>query len=151
MIEVDGNSGFPPQALLPIGMITIGSIVVFISFLGCCGAIREDVCMTMCYAVLMLILLIVQLVVVVLLWTNKDKIVQAMDDVVDSAWQREAREAGVFEAVQKSVSRFNNSQFVMTNFAPASFDYIAILYINILIIMLYSSNVVVPIVSPIML
>lgn len=151
MIEVDGNSGFPPQALLPIGMITIGSIVVFISFLGCCGAIREDVCMTMCYAVLMLILLIVQLVVVVLLWTNKDKIVQAMDDVVDSAWQREAREAGVFEAVQKSVCRFNNSQFVMTNFAPESFDYIAILYINILIIMLYSSNVVVPIVSPIML
>lgn len=120
MIEVDGNSGFPPQALLPIGMITIGSIVVFISFLGCCGAIREDVCMTMCYAVLMLILLIVQLVVVVLLWTNKDKIVKAMDDVVDSAWQREAREAGVFEAVQKSVSRFNKVQFVMANFSPAS-------------------------------
>lgn len=104
MIEVDGQTGFPPQAAMPIGMITIGSIVVFISFLGCCGAIREDVCMTMCYAVLMLILLIIQLIVVVLLWTNQDKIETAMDNVIESAWQSEVREAGVFEVVQKSVS-----------------------------------------------
>ncbi|XP_075165215.1 tetraspanin 42Ee [Haematobia irritans] len=103
MIEHDGNVGFPPQAVLPIGMITLGSIVVFISFLGCCGAIREDVCMTMCYAVLMLVLLIIQLVIVVLLWTNKDKITNAMDQVIESAWQREARETGVFEAIQKSL------------------------------------------------
>ncbi|XP_005179678.1 23 kDa integral membrane protein-like [Musca domestica] len=103
MIEVDGQTGFPPQAAMPIGMITIGSIVVFISFLGCCGAIREDVCMTMCYAVLMLILLIIQLIVVVLLWTNQDKIETAMDNVIESAWQSEVREAGVFEVVQKSL------------------------------------------------
>lgn len=102
-IQVDGQVGFPPQAALPIGLITFGSIVVFISFLGCCGAIREDVCMTMCYAVIMLILLIVQLVIVVMLWTNKEKITDAMGQVIDAAWEKESVENGVFEAIQKSV------------------------------------------------
>ncbi|XP_023291914.2 23 kDa integral membrane protein [Lucilia cuprina] len=102
LIEVDNQVAFPPQAAVPICLITIGSIVVFISFLGCCGAIREDVCMTMCYAVFMLILLILQLVLIVLLWTNKDKITNLMGEVIDKTWEREAREAGVFEAIQKS-------------------------------------------------
>lgn len=104
VIEVDNQVGFPPQAAVPICLITIGSIVVFIAFLGCCGAIREDVCMTMCYAVFMLLLLILQLILVVLLWTNKDKITSVMGDVIDKAWERESREAGFFEAIQKSVS-----------------------------------------------
>lgn len=102
-IEVNGQVGFPPQAAVPIGLITIGSIVLFIAFLGCCGAIREDVCMTMCYAVVMLILLIIQLIVVVLIWTNKEKITAAMGEVIDRAWEQEARQTGVFETIQKSL------------------------------------------------
>lgn len=105
-IEVNGQVGFPPQAVLPIILITLGSIVVFISFLGCCGAIRESVCMTMSYAVFLLILLILQLTVVVLLFTNKDKFNSAMGDVIDKAWaSREAQQGGVFDAIQKSVSQ----------------------------------------------
>jgi len=77
-IEVNGQVGFPPQALMPIVLISLGSVVVFISFLGCCGAIRESVCMTMSYAVFLLILLILQLTLVVLLFTNKDKFEDAM-------------------------------------------------------------------------
>lgn len=103
-IEVNGQVGFPPQAALPIIMITLGSIVVFISFLGCCGAIRESVCMTMSYAVCLLVLLILQLTVVVLLFTNKDKFDNAMGEVIDKVWDnRETREGGVFDAIQKSV------------------------------------------------
>lgn len=104
-IEVNGQVGFPPQAAMPILLITIGSIVVFISFLGCCGAIRESVCMTMSYAVCLLILLILQLTIVVLLFTNKDKFDTAMGDVIDKAWEsRESREGGVFDAIQKSLN-----------------------------------------------
>ncbi|XP_022225628.1 23 kDa integral membrane protein [Drosophila obscura] len=103
-IEVNGQVGFPPQALMPIVLIGLGSIVVFISFLGCCGAIRESVCMTMSYAVFLLILLILQLTIVVLLYTNKDKFNDAMGNVIDQAWEsREAREGGVFDAIQKSL------------------------------------------------
>jgi len=103
-IRVNGQVGFPPQALLPIILITLGSIVVFISFLGCCGAIRESVCMTMSYAVCLLVLLILQMTIVVLLFTNKDKFNTAMGDVIDKAWEsRESREGGVFDAIQGSV------------------------------------------------
>lgn len=104
-IEVNGQVGFPPQALLPIVLISLGSIVVFISFLGCCGAIRESVCMTMSYAVCLLVLLILQLTVVVLVFTNKDKFNTSMGEVIDKAWaSREVQQGGVFDALQKSVS-----------------------------------------------
>ncbi|XP_017865319.1 PREDICTED: 23 kDa integral membrane protein [Drosophila arizonae] len=103
-IEVNGQTGFPPQAAMPILMITLGSLVVFISFLGCCGAIRESVCMMMSYAVCLLVLLILQLTIVVLLFTNKEKFDTAMGEVIDKAWASpEAREGGVFDAIQKSL------------------------------------------------
>lgn len=103
-IEVNGQTGFPPQAALPILMITLCSVVVFISFLGCCGAIRESVCMMMSYAVCLLVLLILQLAIIVLLFTNKEKFDVAMGEVIDKVWASpEAREAGVFDAIQKSV------------------------------------------------
>ncbi|XP_039954598.1 23 kDa integral membrane protein [Bactrocera neohumeralis] len=103
VIEVDGHVGFPIQAVLPIMLITLGSIVVFIAFLGCCGAIRESVCMTMCYAVFLLVLLIIQLTIVVLLWTNKDKFNSAMGEVIDKAWDSRSKEPAVFEAIQVSL------------------------------------------------
>jgi len=103
-IKVDGQVGFPPQALIPIVLITICSIVVFISFLGCCGAIRESVCMTMSYAVCLLVLLILQLTIIVLLFTNKVKINMAVGEVIDKAWEsRESRAGGVFDAIQTTV------------------------------------------------
>uniref|UniRef100_A0A1A9WI16 Tetraspanin n=1 Tax=Glossina brevipalpis TaxID=37001 RepID=A0A1A9WI16_9MUSC len=57
----------------------------------------------MCYAVFMFILLILQSVALVLLWTNKEEISRAMGKVIESAWETESRQAGVFEAIQKSL------------------------------------------------
>lgn len=117
VIEVNGEVGLPVQAVLPIMLITLGFIVVFIAFLGCCGAIRESVCMTMCYAVFLLILLIIQLTVVVLLWTNKDKFNIAMGQVIDRAWESRNKEPTVFEAIQVSVS-----MLVVFNYAIVRFN-----------------------------
>ncbi|EDW51570.1 23 kDa integral membrane protein-like [Drosophila sechellia] len=103
-IEVNGQVGFPPQALMPIILISLGSIVVFISFLGCCGAIRESVCMTMSYAVFLLILLILQLTLVILLFTNKEKFENAMGNVIENAWMADTtHKDGVFDTIQKSL------------------------------------------------
>ncbi|XP_039501660.1 23 kDa integral membrane protein [Drosophila santomea] len=103
-IEVNGVQGFPPQALMPIILISLCSIVVFISFLGCCGAIRESVCMTMSYAVFLLILLILQLTLVVLMFTQKDKIQNAMGNVIEQAWESDsAQEGDIFDAIQQSM------------------------------------------------
>lgn len=103
VIEVHNDAGIPLQAAFAICLVAIGSIVVFISFLGCCGAIREDVCMTMCYAVFMFVLLILQVVLVVMLWLNKENIVEGVDHVIESAWEQNRREPGVFDAIQTTV------------------------------------------------
>ncbi|ALC41270.1 Tsp42Ee [Drosophila busckii] len=128
-IEVNGQVGFPPQAALPIIMITLGSIVVFISFLGCCGAIRESVCMTMSYAVCLLVLLILQLTIVVLLFTNKEKFDNAMGEVIDQAWtSSQSGQSGVFDAIQKSLhccGRENFSDYgtsILTGLPPSCCD-----------------------------
>lgn len=45
----------------PIVLIILGSLIAFLGFFGCCGAIRENYCMTMTFAVLLGIIFIVQL------------------------------------------------------------------------------------------
>ncbi|KAH8301675.1 hypothetical protein KR059_008258, partial [Drosophila kikkawai] len=103
LIKVNGEVGFPPQGLLPIVLIFMGLIVLFISFLGCCGAISESICMTMSYAVFMLILLTLQLTLIVLRFTNKDNFDLAMGDVIEKAWEVDRGRGGVFDAIQKSL------------------------------------------------
>lgn len=104
VVEVNGQVGFPLQALMPIILISLGSIVVFISFLGCCGAIRESVCMTMSYATFLLILLILQLTLVVLLFTHREEFENAMGNVIENAWNSEhTYKGGVFDTIQKSL------------------------------------------------
>ncbi|KAF5307691.1 hypothetical protein FQR65_LT06746 [Abscondita terminalis] len=49
--------------IAPILMIVVGSIVLVISFFGCCGAIKENTCMLTTYAVILLALLIAQVAI----------------------------------------------------------------------------------------
>ncbi|XP_011312684.1 CD63 antigen-like, partial [Fopius arisanus] len=46
--------------VIAIGLIVIGSIIFVIAFFGCCGAIRESHCMTVTYAVFLLVILVIQ-------------------------------------------------------------------------------------------
>jgi len=48
---------------LSIGVIIIGVIVVIISFLGCCGALKESNCMITTFLIFLLIILIAEIVV----------------------------------------------------------------------------------------
>jgi CD63 antigen len=52
------NSSFLNAPLL---LIAVGSIISIIGFFGCCGAIRENYCMTMTFAVLLGTILILEL------------------------------------------------------------------------------------------
>lgn len=58
--KVDTNVMFPS-----ITLIVLGSIIVVISFFGCCGAIRESHCMTITFASFLLFILLVQVAVAV--------------------------------------------------------------------------------------
>jgi len=56
----------------PILMMVIGSIIFVIAFLGCCGAMRENNCMMMTYALILGILLIAEITIAVLAHVYKD-------------------------------------------------------------------------------
>ncbi|CAH0554492.1 unnamed protein product [Brassicogethes aeneus] len=51
---------FQSLQLAPIFTIVVGSIIFFISFMGCCGACQENTCMLSTYAVILLGILLVQ-------------------------------------------------------------------------------------------
>lgn len=107
MIEINGQVGYPPQAAIPIVLIALCSVVVFIAGLGCCGAMRESVCMMMTYAVFLLMMLILQTIIVVLLWSHKENFRTAMGSLIDEAWNSEVQggtnKPGVFGILQRSL------------------------------------------------
>lgn len=67
---------------LPVGMIALGSIVMLISFLGCCGALKEGRAMLCCYVLFLLVLIIAQIIVAALVLSDKDK----AKDIVEDGW-----------------------------------------------------------------
>jgi CD63 antigen len=58
--EITKNLTFPA-----ITLIVIGCIIFIIAFLGCCGAIRENHCMIITFACLLLTILIIQVAVAI--------------------------------------------------------------------------------------
>ncbi|XP_055858692.1 23 kDa integral membrane protein-like [Episyrphus balteatus] len=73
---------------IPISIIVIGCIIFIISFVGCCGAIREDTCLTMTYSIFMLILFVLQMIMVVYIWIERESFLNAMNKIVDKAWEQ---------------------------------------------------------------
>jgi CD63 antigen len=47
--------------LIPILTIVVGSIIFIISFLGCCGAIKNSPCLLTTYAVILLVIFVLQI------------------------------------------------------------------------------------------
>ncbi|XP_043481938.1 CD63 antigen-like [Leptopilina heterotoma] len=46
---------------VPTLLVTIGAIIFFIAFFGCCGAVRENYCMVVTFATLMIVVFILEL------------------------------------------------------------------------------------------
>lgn len=88
---------------VPITMIVLGSVILLISFFGCCGAIRESYCMSMTYSVLLFVLMIGQLALVIYMWVQKDRYLVMMGDVVEKAWARKTRKSDYMDAIQISM------------------------------------------------
>ncbi|CAD7015436.1 23 kDa integral membrane protein [Ceratitis capitata] len=85
---------------VPIAILVLGCVIFIISFLGCCGAIREDTCCTMTYSVFMLILFLAQIALVVLVWTQRTKFLNSMDKVVNTIWKQHNTDQKVMDALQ---------------------------------------------------
>lgn len=74
--------------ILPILIIVLGCIVFLISFCGCCGAIKENTCCIYMYSVFMFILFCLQVALVVWVFVQREQFLNAMSDLVGSAWDR---------------------------------------------------------------
>ncbi|XP_068147118.1 23 kDa integral membrane protein [Drosophila tropicalis] len=108
---------------VPITMIVLGTVILLISWFGCCGAIRESYCMSMTYSILLFVLMIGQLVLVVYIWVQKDRYLQIMGDVVEKAWDRRTRRADYMDAIQISMEccgRNNFSDYAFQGYFPPS-------------------------------
>ncbi|XP_067634362.1 CD63 antigen-like [Eurosta solidaginis] len=74
--------------LLPILIIVLGCIVFLISFLGCCGAIRESsFCMT-AYAICMFVLVCLQVSLVVWAFVQRSDLLKTMEEFVKAVYNQ---------------------------------------------------------------
>lgn len=67
---------------ISIGVIVVGGVVLFISFFGCCGSVKENQCMLGFYWSLVFLMTVGAVVLVALSVTNTGKI----NDWLATAW-----------------------------------------------------------------
>ncbi|ALC41253.1 Tsp42Er [Drosophila busckii] len=87
---------------LIIFFIVIGSIVFLISFFGCCGAIKENVCLTWTYATLMLVLLILTCVLS-FAYLNRIDEKAVSKNTLDKAWDKQKNGTDAMSIWQSSL------------------------------------------------
>ncbi|XP_036332320.1 23 kDa integral membrane protein-like [Rhagoletis pomonella] len=85
---------------IPIAILVLGCVIFIISFLGCCGAIREETCCTLTYSVFMLVLLLAQVALIVLVWTQHTKFLNYMNQIVATIWKQHTTDPKVMDALQ---------------------------------------------------
>ncbi|XP_053564066.1 CD63 antigen, partial [Bombina bombina] len=63
----------------PIVIIAVGVIIFFISFFGCCGAVKENYCMVTTFAVLLVLIFLVEIAAAIAGYVFKDQVRTAFD------------------------------------------------------------------------
>jgi len=87
----------------PIAFIVIGSAIFLIAFFGCCGAIFESECMISTYAVLLFLLLVAQIVIGVLIFTNKREVQQLTERTLQNLWKERKNHVVFWDTIQKGL------------------------------------------------
>ncbi|KAM3848559.1 CD63 antigen [Vipera latastei] len=67
-------TGPPSASAAPIVILSVGVIVFFISFFGCCGAAKENYCMVTTFAVLLTLIFLVEIAAAIAGYIFKDKV-----------------------------------------------------------------------------
>ncbi|ALC42344.1 Tsp42Ed [Drosophila busckii] len=86
-----------------IVILVLGCLIFLISFLGCCGAIRENSCALTTYSVVMLGLFLCQIALIVFVWINHVQIRNSLDKVVQTIWNQRKTDSLLMDTLQKSL------------------------------------------------
>ncbi|XP_063282408.1 CD63 antigen [Pelobates fuscus] len=65
----------------PIVIIAVGVVIFFISFFGCCGAVKENYCMVTTFAVLLVLIFLVEIAAAIAGYVLRDKARTAFQEV----------------------------------------------------------------------
>uniref|UniRef100_A0A8C5MD39 Tetraspanin n=1 Tax=Leptobrachium leishanense TaxID=445787 RepID=A0A8C5MD39_9ANUR len=65
----------------PIVIIAVGVVIFFISFFGCCGAVKENYCMVTTFAVILVLIFLVEIAAAIAGYVLKDKVRSAFNEV----------------------------------------------------------------------
>ncbi|KAF7238174.1 CD63 antigen [Varanus komodoensis] len=88
----------------PIVILVVGVIVFFISFFGCCGAMKENYCMVTTFAVLLTIIFLVEIAAAIAGYIFKDKIKSVIDKEVREEmlhYRNDSKVAATLDDLQK--------------------------------------------------
>ncbi|XP_017472876.1 PREDICTED: protein late bloomer [Rhagoletis zephyria] len=89
--------GAMPQSYA-IGIICLGGVILFISFFGCFGTIRESTRLLWTYAICLLVLLV--LIVVFICLSSRDVFKRYAMEGVEAQWRKELMQPGSMDTVQ---------------------------------------------------
>uniref|UniRef100_A0A1I8NMX8 Tetraspanin n=2 Tax=Stomoxys calcitrans TaxID=35570 RepID=A0A1I8NMX8_STOCA len=100
-----------------IFLISLGSLVFIISFFGCCGAIRESICLTWSYAVFLIILITGNAVLHFGYISHIDGESKARKDI-DNAWNKTLNGTDEMTHIQNLFAccgKFNSTDYTNAN------------------------------------
>ncbi|XP_026332523.1 23 kDa integral membrane protein-like [Hyposmocoma kahamanoa] len=117
----------PVITTIPILVIVVGCIVFLISFFGCCGAIRENGCLLIMYAVCMFLLVASNIALAVVIFRNLNGLSTTVDGWVRTAFQQHGQAPdGGFRALEElfkccgttGKESYNNLPFIPPTCCP---------------------------------
>lgn len=114
----DTNTVGASAAYAYIG-VGVATIVIFL--LGCLGALRENVCCTVTFIVLVCIVMIAQLVVVAILVYKENDIGSNLAITIDEAWEEELESAGamsIYESWLNCCGRASPQDYIVNDRVP---------------------------------
>ncbi|XP_034959776.1 CD63 antigen [Zootoca vivipara] len=91
----------------PIVILAVGVIVFFISFFGCCGALKENYCMVTTFAVLLTLIFLVEIAAAIAGYIYKDEIKAVIDKEIRAeiaVYKNDGKVAKVLDDLQEKYS-----------------------------------------------
>ncbi|KAL2309687.1 hypothetical protein Nmel_005906, partial [Mimus melanotis] len=90
-------------------LIAVGSIIMILGFLGCCGAVKESRCMLMLFFVALLLILILQIIGGVLGAVNKSQVEAAFDSALSTMVDSLQSTTGEHQEYQEEFQKFERN------------------------------------------
>ncbi|XP_076651513.1 CD63 antigen [Halictus rubicundus] len=79
----------------PVFMIVVGAVVFFISFFGCCGAVKENHCMIITFSVLLLLIFVLELVAGISGYMMQREVRQMVENRMNSTMKEYSSDANI--------------------------------------------------------